>query len=394
MENRINEMTTEYTHGGDVYRNAADYDFSVNINPLGMPPKSLEAARRALELCGQYPDWRGEALCRAIAQKEGVLPGQVILGNGAAELIYALCYFLYRHALHQHAFRSGAIEKNGAVGCAGKKESLPRPEPPKGLLTAPSFSEYEAALLAAGGQAVFWKLKEENGFALGGDFLTAVTEEISILFLCNPNNPTGNLADRGLLMAIAEKCEKTNTYFCLDECFLPFWERESELSLKNVLERFPHLIILRAFTKIYGMPGLRLGYGMSANEGLLCGMRSCMQPWNTSVPAQAAGLEALKDREYPERTRRLVGREREYLVRELEAGLVERVYPSCANFIFFKSRPDLKELLLKEKVLIRSCSDYRNLSEGYFRIGIRTHEENQELIRRWRRAVSEVGQFD
>lgn len=367
MKDAMNGRAYEYAHGGDIYRNPVEHDFSVNINPLGMPQKSLEAARQAMSLCGQYPDWRGEALCRAIAQAEGVRTEQVILGNGAAELIYALCYFLCHHEFQRRS---------------------------KGLIAAPSFGEYEVALLAAGGQAVFWDLKEENDFALDADFLSAITEEIGILFLCNPSNPVGNLADRELLLEIAEKCEKTGTYFCLDECFLPFLKKESELSLKSVLERFPHLIILRAFTKIYGMPGLRLGYGMTANEGLLHGMRRCMQPWNTSVPAQAAGLEALKDREYLEQTRRLIGRERAYLVRKLEAGLAERVYPSCANFIFFKSRPDLKELLLKEKVLIRSCSDYRNLSEAHFRIGIRTHAENEELIRRWRRAVSEVGQFD
>lgn len=385
MNKAMGGKTFEYTHGGDIYRNPVELDFSVNINPLGMPQKSLEAAQRALLLCGRYPDWQGEALRRAIAQAEGVKAGQIILGNGAAELIYALCYFLYSREFWHNIAKTEEITGSAAE----KEESFSALKLKKGLITAPSFTEYEAALVAAGGQAVFWNLKEENGFKLGEDFLTAITDEIGSLFLCNPNNPTGSLAERELLFEIAQKCEETSTYFCLDECFLPFLEQESEFSLKGVLERFPHLIILRAFTKIYGMPGLRLGYGMSANEELMHGMRRCMQPWNTSIPAQAAGLEALKDREYLGQTRRLVDREREFLVKELEAGLAEQVYPSGANFIFFKSRKDLKELLLKEKVLIRSCSDYRNLTEGYFRIGIRTHEENQELIQRWRSAVSE-----
>lgn len=375
----------EYTHGGDVYRNPVELDFSVNINPLGMPKKSLEAAQRALLLCGRYPDWQGEALCRAIANAEGVRAEQVILGNGAAELIYALCYFLYNREFRHDIAKTEEIPGSPAE----KEESLSALKRKKGLITAPSFAEYEAALLAAGGQAVFRDLKEEKEFRLEADFLTAITEEIGVLFLCNPNNPTGSLVDRELLLAIAQKCEETKTYFCLDECFLPFLEQEREFSLKGVLEQFPHLVILRAFTKIYGMPGLRLGYGMTANEGLLHGMRSCMQPWNTSIPAQAAGLEALKDRDYLEQTRQLIAKEREYLMGELKAGLAERVYPSNADFIFFRSRPDLKELLLKEKVLIRSCGNYRNLTEGYFRIGIHTHEENLELIRRWRRAVSE-----
>lgn len=346
----------EFTHGGDIYRNPAEYDFSVNINPLGMPEKSLEAAQQAILSCSAYPDWRGEKLCGALAEAEGVRAENILLGNGAAELIYALCFCL---------------------------------RPKKGLIPVPSFGEYESALLAAGGVPVFENLREENNFCPEAGLVKAVTEEIDVLFLCNPNNPTGSLADRELLVKTAQKCEETGTYFCLDECFLPFVDKESELTMKGMLEAFPHLIVLRAFTKVYGMPGLRLGYAMTANKELLAGMRACMQPWNTSIPAQAAGLEALRDENWLARTRQLIGREREYLRKELAAGLAERIYPSSANFIFFKSRNDLKERLMHEKVLIRSCSNYRNLTAGYFRIGIRTHEENRELVRRWKRAAGE-----
>lgn len=360
-------MRAEYMHGGDIYRDPVEYDFSVNINPLEMPRQSLEAARRAMLLCGKYPDWQGRELCRGIAEREGILPEQIILGNGAAELIYALCFGLCcRTAGH----RSGSITA-----------------PVKGLMTAPSFGEYEAALTAAGGEAVFWKLEEEKDFRLEEDVLTAITGKIRILFLCNPNNPTGSLAGRELLCRIAQRCEENDVVFCLDECFLPFLERERELSMKEMLGHFPHMVILRAFTKVYGMPGLRLGYAMSANEELLQTVRACLQPWNTSIPAQLAGIEALKDGAYLERTRQLIGRERDYLKQELESGLAKRIYPANANYLFFQAQKDLKELLLRQKVLIRSCADYRNLSEGYFRIGIRTHEENQELIRRWRKAV-------
>lgn len=344
----------EFMHGGDIYRNQAEYDFSVNINPLGMPPKSLEAAQRAILSCGAYPDWQGEKLCGALAKTEGVRAEQILLGNGAAELIYALCFYL---------------------------------RPQKALILAPSFGEYEAAQRAAGGSLTFWNLEEKNNFCPGAGFLKAVTDDIDLLFLCNPNNPTGGLTDRKLLMKTAAKCEETGTYFCLDECFLPFLEKEEEWTMKGMLEAFPHLIVLRAFTKIYGMPGLRLGYAMTANKALLRGMRACMQPWNTSIPAQMAGLEALKDDTWLAQSRQLIRKEREYLMKELSAGLAEKIYPSNANFIFFKSRNDLKERLLREKVLIRSCSNYRNLTDGYFRIGIRTHEENRELVRRWKRAI-------
>lgn len=340
-----------YIHGGDIYRNQVEYDFSVNINPLGMPKGSIRAAQEGILLSGRYPDYRSEALCREIAGSEGVQPQQVLTGNGAAELIYALCFAI---------------------------------KPQKGMVTAPSFQEYETAILGAGGQVVYWDLREEEDFRLEEGVLEIIEQKIQLLFLCNPNNPTGNVTNRDLLIRIVEKCEKTGTFLCLDECFLPFLEDEDGLTLKHSLERFPHLLILRAFTKVYGMPGLRLGYLMSGNQALLAQIRSCLQPWNTSIPAQLAGIEALRDQEYLEHTRQLIGEEKNFLISELSKGLTEKIYASGANYIFFKSRRDLQEILLQKKILIRSCENYRNLSEGFFRIGVRTHMENKVLIRRWK----------
>lgn len=347
-------MDKIYVHGGDIYRNHVEYDFSVNVNPLGMPEGSIKAAQEGILLSGRYPDYKGEALCREIAEAEGVEESQIMLGNGAAELIYALCNAL---------------------------------RPRKVLMCAPSFQEYEAAVVQSGGKAVFLELLEEKNFRLQRDFLSAITEAADIVFLCNPNNPTGSLIEKSLLLEAAARCEETETYLCIDECFLPFLEREEEFTMRGELGSFPHLIILRAFTKIYGMPGLRLGYAFSGSEYLLGRMQQTLQPWNTSIPAQMAGIAAIRDEEYVRRTRKLIAEEREYLMRELSDGLAEKVYDSAANYIFFRSRMDLKECLLRQGILIRSCGNYRNLTGDYFRIGIRTHEENEELIHRWRNMV-------
>lgn len=342
-------------HGGDCYRNQIEYDFSINVNPLGMPAGCFQAACEGIRLSDRYPDDRGEELCMALAGKEGIPGENILIGNGAAELIYALCYSL---------------------------------RPKKALAVAPCFQEYENALCAAGGKMIYYPLKEENDFRLDEGFLSAITGEAKLVFLCNPGNPTGMLIDQGLLMEVASKCEQTDVWLCVDECFLPFLKKERELTVLEKLQQFPHLVALRAFTKIYGMPGLRLGYACSGSLKLLEKMKSAMQPWNTSIPAQMAGLAALKnDEKYLEETRRLIGKEREYLTGELAKGLAEKVYPSETNFILFKSRKDLRQLLLKEKILIRDCSNFENLSEGFFRIGIRTHQENQELIRRWKGAL-------
>lgn len=345
----------EFQHGGDIYRNKTEYDFSSNINPLGMPEDCVAAVQRALSHIGEYPDYCAASLCRAIGEREGVNPGYVIPGNGAAELIYGLCYAR---------------------------------KPRKALGMAPAFSEYENAVSAAGGRMQFWNLQERHGFVLGRDceeeFLAAVNEEMDILFLCNPNNPTGTVIDKATLIKIAERCERTGTYLCVDECFLPFLEEEESYTMKHELETFPHLLVLRAFTKVYGMPGLRLGYILCANPVLTERLAECLPPWNTSVIAQVAGEAALKNEDFVLQTRLLIKEEKEYLIRELQNGLADRIYASRANFIFFHSREDLKERLLEQKILIRDCSNYRNLSRGYFRIAVRSHAENQELIQRWR----------
>lgn len=344
----------QYLHGGDVYRNSVEYDFSVNINPLGMPKACADAAKQGIYLSGsRYPDWKGEALCEKLSEKVGVKSRQIILGNGAAELLYALCQFL---------------------------------RPRLGKIAVPGFQEYEQALKSTGAEIAFWELKEKDGFLLGKEFEEAIEGKEDIIFLCNPNNPTGRLIDTAVLQGIAERCERTGTYLCLDECFLSFLrpEEQKKRSMLLKLSRYPHIMVLRAFTKIYGMPGLRLGYACSADEELIAGMRSVLQPWNTSVPAQMAGFAALSEHAYLEQTYELIQKERMYLQQELERGLAKKVFPSSANFLFFQAECDLREKLLEKGILVRSCENFPSLSRGYFRIAVRTHRENQELVRRWR----------
>ncbi|MCM1046042.1 MAG: aminotransferase class I/II-fold pyridoxal phosphate-dependent enzyme [Candidatus Gastranaerophilales bacterium] len=351
----------ESFHGGDVYRNRVQYDFSININPLGMPVGCVEAAKQSVASCTRYPDWRGEELCLALAEAEGVRAEQILLGNGAAELLYTF------------------------MSCL---------RPKRVLFPVPAFVEYEAAVTAFGGSCDFWEMREQADFRLEEAFLDAIREVTDLVILCNPNNPVGSVIKKELLLQIAEKCEKTNTWLCVDECFLPFAKEEKELTGKHSLEAFPHLIVLRAFTKIYGMPGLRLGYAMTADKEALERFRRCLQPWNTSIPAQAAGIQALRAKDFVEQTVNLVGKERAFLcenLADLPPEIVDKIYPSEANFIFLRSRIDLYTRMLEQGFLIRNCRDYRGLlSEreglaGYFRIAVKTHEENQAILDAMRR---------
>lgn len=346
-----------YIHGGDIYSHRVDYDFSVNLNPLGMPQSVIEAAQQGVIQSDHYPDVSARALRKAIGEKSGVDMSQILVGSGAAELIYGICYAL---------------------------------RPKCGLVAAPGFAEYEAALHCVDAKIQYWNLKEEEEFQVGRGIVSAIEDGVDILFLCNPGNPVGNLIDPQLLYEIAETCEETGTILCVDECFLPFVSKEERYSMLTYIrqKRFDNLIVLRAFTKTYAMAGLRLGFAVSGNSGLLAEVRESLQPWNTSIPAQLAGIQALQEEKYLIRTRTVLEKERKYLKREMEDGLVEKIYPGAANYIFFRcNQEDLQERLLQQGILIRSCGNYRNLGPGFFRIGIRTHEENEELIRRWRKTI-------
>lgn len=346
----------EYIHGGDIYRNPVEYDFSVNINPLGMPLKSIQAAHEGIVLSGRYPDYSGERLCQEISRQRGVSEKQMILGNGAAELIYALC----------HAVR-----------------------PRHALAPAPTFQEYAVAVEVIGGRMEYHVLRETENFDLDEKILDAITEDTDILFLCNPNNPTGRLVNSELMKKIFVRCGEMNVIVCVDESFLPFAEDVAERTALSYMdgeqEMSCKLVVIRSFTKIYGMPGLRLGYLVCNDDALLCEIRKNLQPWNTSVPAQMAGLAALADEEFLAKTHDMMRAERAYLELEMQQGLVDKLYPGCANFIFFRAEETLMDMLMERGIMIRDCSNFAGLSKGYFRIGIRSHSENQMLIRRWRK---------
>lgn len=337
----------EYLHGGDRYLNRGMLDFSANINPLGMPKGCMEAAIQGISESIYYPDYEGRELVKELSKVEGCKTDQIILGNGAAELIYAICYALL---------------------------------PKKALLVAPCFQEYELALKNVDCKIESYFLQRDREYQLEGDFIDAISKDTDIVFLCNPNNPTGGLIEKELLIKIAKRCREYNAYLIIDECFLPFLEEETAFSMKTELKTYSNLLILRAFTKVYAMPGLRLGYIMSSNADILQAVRCKMQPWNTSMPAQFAGLAALKDREFLVKTRQYLCKERMYLEKNLRNN-VYHIYKGHANYIFFEASIDLYDRLRKKKIIIRDCSNFTNLDRGAYRIAIRTHEENETLIK-------------
>lgn len=334
-------------HGGDIYSSDYICDFSVNVNPFGAPGSVLTAVRESAEKLANYPDTSCMELRGALARKLSLQEENLIFGNGAAELIFALV----------HALR-----------------------PKKALLAAPCFAEYEAALNAAECQILYYPLRPENNFELQEDFCSWITQETDLVFLCNPNNPTGTVTPHSLLLKAAIRAEECGAFFVVDECFWQFVQDEKRVTMLNETDRFSTLFLLHAFTKTYAMPGLRLGYGISSNRELLERMERQMQAWNVSVPAQMAGIAALREDGYTENLASVIAQERGYLSGELgRAGL--KVYPSDSNFILFEGPEDLKERCAEKKILIRDCRNYQGLCTGWFRIAVRLHEENEMLIR-------------
>lgn len=344
-------------HGGDIYqKNPIEkewLDFSANINFLGMPETVRRAATDAVALSVHYPDVRKRELTCMLAKQLSLSEDMILWGNGAAELLYAFAFAV---------------------------------RPKKGLLAAPSFLEYEQALSASGCKTEHVYLKRTEQFRFAEETQKELLEKIretEVLILCNPNNPTGWLLSEEFLLECMEECEKQGTYFLLDECFLEFTEEGT--SLIPFCPKHPHLIVLRAFTKMYAMPGLRLGYAVSGNPEMREAMERVVQPWNVSLPAQMAGIAALQEKDYPARTREALRQERDYLLSGLEdcrgaAGPIHTIYGSEANFIFFSAEKELGGWMKQKGILIRDCRNYLGLREGDFRIAVRNRDDNRILL--------------
>lgn len=341
-------------HGGDIYRNRVKIDFSVNTNPFGIPGSVKAALTEAVGCCDRYPDIDAEELCSEIAKSKRLPRNYLVCGNGASELLMAAV-----HAL----------------------------KPRKVLLPVPSFFGYERAARAAGSEIVYVTLRKENGFAVDEAIFAQLTEDIDLLFLANPNNPVGNVIEPELLYQIADWCLAKHIRILLDECFVDFTGDGEKYSFLKEIGAYPNVLCVQAFTKLYAIPGVRLGYLACSDMKVIEEIHAGLPEWNVSVFAQKAGIAALREREFAEKSAAFVVKEREWLARELEKYGCE-VFLSKSNFLLFRSRLPLYEKLLKKEILIRDCSNFKGLTSGYYRISVKSHEENVLLLR----AIGEISE--
>ena len=337
-------------HGGDIYRNQVQVDFSVNGNPLGMPKEVSENLHEAVAHCTEYPDPEHAALRRSVGVMLEIPEEYLLFGNGASELFMAIV-----HAI----------------------------KPKKILIPVPSFLGYEYAAQAAESELVFYRCNEAEDLELGEAFLEWLTDDIDLLFLANPNNPTGKRLDGVYLRRILQICRQKSIWVVLDECFIEFCG--NSFSMINELDMYDSLIVVRAFTKIYAIPGVRLGYLASCNQPLLTRIKRQLPEWNLSTFAQQAGIACIGQKKYLDESVAYVRTERKFLTDGLqEIGL--KVFVGEADFILLYSEIPLYEELLQKGFLIRDCSNFRGLGKGYYRIAIRTRNENERLL-------SEIGEW-
>jgi threonine-phosphate decarboxylase len=343
----------KYAHGGDIYGSSNKIqgllDYSVNINPLGLPESVKKAVQNSLRDCENYPDPFCRKLTAKIADLTNLPTKYILCGNGAADILFRIAFVA---------------------------------KPKRALILAPTFSDYERAVLAAGGKVEHYSLQENANFAVDKGILKAINKRIDMMILCNPNNPTGLVIDKKLLQSIVKKCASMNIRLVLDECFMPFVSGDVELSMLSSLKDYPNLVILRAFTKIYAMPGLRLGFCMTTDTEFLDAMRANGQDWSVSIPAQAAGLAALDEGVYVAKTKLLINAEREYMLKQLNlAGF--KTYPSVTNYILLYRHDNINWVtaLKKQGFLIRDCSNYENLGQGYYRVAVKKRATNRKLLK-------------
>lgn len=338
------------SHGGPYSIDGTDpkiLDFSSNVNPLGYPRSVRRLLSSGMSKIPVYPDPNSAVLKERLSEYLGVSSGNLVVGNGATEIIYNFC--------------RAVIDRNTSV-----------------LITAPTFGEYEAAARLCGAKPRFFKTMDlEDDVA---EFLKKIPKN-GIVFVCNPNNPTGLLVPKNVMMEILRTAQKRRTLVFVDECFIEL--ADPEQSLTDKVSKFDNLFVLRSLTKSFGLAGLRIGYGIG-NKKMISVLDKIKIPWNVGGLAQEAAVLALSDAQFLRKTQKLITAESEFLKKSISeiAGL--SCFDSQTNFLLIKTKTPSKVLqkkLLRRKILIRDCSTFRGLNRNYIRIAVRTHKENLALIK-------------
>ncbi|MEW5803623.1 MAG: threonine-phosphate decarboxylase CobD [bacterium] len=353
--NTLKTGTVRYEHGGNLRKLAeiagcpreGILDFSANINPLGPPGWLSDLINAKISSLVHYPDPDCRSLVKALSNRYQIREGEILIGNGSTELFYL----------------------------------LPRVLPvSSALVPVPSYADYTRAPQQAGLPVEVIPLEEGSGFELDLSALRVRLKGNELVVIGLPNNPTGLLFDTDSLRMLA--VQHPSTFFMIDEAFIDFIAGADSL----ISRRLANVIVLRSLTKFYAIPGLRLGWA-AADSAIVERVRAIAPPWSVNSIAQAVG-EALfqMDNEYAERTRSLVQEEQKFILGELRSFGGLTAFPGKANFLLVRidhgelKAPGLARRMLKEGLAIRVCDNFPGLDDRFFRLAVRTREENRRLL--------------
>ena len=373
-------------HGGNIYKIFREknikeiLDYSSNINPYGIPESLKKRITENLEILERYPDPDYVELRQKLSNLNKVNLSDIILGNGATEII-----FLFMKVIN----------------------------PKKILIVSPTFGEYERAVKATeiSGDTVslsssngdnknienkkieieYFELKESDDFKLNiGNLKNELEKKYDLLIICNPNNPTGKFLKLAQTEEILKECNKYDTKLFIDEAFIEFLEDGMKESIINTEGNKKNLFVTRAFTKFFAIPGLRLGYGMYFDKELEQKISEKKEPWSVNNIAEMAGLTVLDDTEYIEKTLKWITKEKIYMYEKLNEISGIKVYETEVNFITGKIDEKLfseglnvkilREKMLEQGILIRDASNFKFLDERFFRLAIKDRASNDRVI--------------
>lgn len=355
-------MQLIHQHGGDLDAIERKYgiskneiiDFSGNINPLGFPKTAEKALAENLNIISTYPDKKYTTLRQAIAKYTGASTEHIVVGNGSTELISTFIQTV-------HAKKS--------------------------IIIGPSYSEYEREVTLCGGSFTYFPLKEEDNFCIKlPELITALTAEIGMLVICNPNNPTGSAFTTQQLDEVLKHCKKIGASVMIDETYIEFSDNLDEICAVPLVKKYDNLFVVRGTSKFFAAPGIRLGYGVSSSQGFLDRLKTNQDPWSVNSLAAFAGEKIFEDTAFHSATQKLISEERKKAFAELATWKNVKAFPSSANFILVKLLTDkitagmLFEKLIQKKMLIRDASTFTFLDETYLRFCILSPENNTALL--------------
>ncbi len=356
-------------HGGNIYEMAKRYnlapenilDFSASISPLGVPEKVMAAIEAALAAIRHYPDPECTSFCEAAAEYHGVSRQNILPGNGAAEIIYLIVHMV---------------------------------RPRRVLIPIPTFSEYAYAVESVGAEIISpcFERQGEHFVINKRSFVQSIAGN-DLAFICNPNNPTGTLWTRDDLIEIVEVGRVNHCMIVIDEAYLELVDNGAAYSLVGKLTDYDNLLILKSLTKVYSIPGLRIGYALGSSR-LIQAMAMLRDPWSVNVLAQEAGTAAFQESDYLSRLQELVQEERQYLYEELgKITGIEPVRPT-ANFMLVDTGPagisagTLQKAMATRGILIRNCTSFRGMGGNHVRITVRANPDNERFIQIVRECLS------